>query len=261
VYIMAESYQCILGALVLTLVIIGLSGMSSSLGGLGPDIELQTLGTGFDNQPAGQVFDALIGVPRPFNLLQGLRNLIAPGVRALNTFRPILQLYWKPAALFSVALPVAINLIASTNYGTPESDPDESNVTKPYLLTTVPDTNYIVYQLFIKALPDEGNGRQLAYPNIPTINWQEYTTNLTALQAAGVALIPFIDTIEDLTIVLDDSGFGVAQDLTVLEPRALETHVLKSRAPTYSTLPNSPDWLRLISQNPETMSTTITFTM
>jgi hypothetical protein len=59
---------------------IGLSGMSSSLGGLGPDIELQTLGAGFDNQPAGQVFDALIGVPRPFNLLQGLRNLIAPVV-------------------------------------------------------------------------------------------------------------------------------------------------------------------------------------
>jgi hypothetical protein len=112
----------------------------------------------------------------------------------------------------------------------------------------VPDTKYIVYQLFIKALPDEGNGRQLAYPNIPTINWQEYTTNLTALQAAGVALIPFIDTVEDLTIVLDDSGFGVAQGLGVLEPRALETHVLEPRAPTYSTLPNSPDWLRLISQ-------------
>lgn len=62
-------------------------------------------------------------------------------------------------------------------------------------------------------------------------------TNLTAPQAAGLKLIPFIETVE-LDSDLDDSGYGVVQTPSRIEPRA----------PTYSTLANSPDWLKLVSQ-------------
>jgi hypothetical protein len=60
------------------------------------------------------------------------------------------------------------------------------------------------------------------------------------VQAAGIALIPFIDTVELDAPLPDSGGYGVAR----------EPSKLQRRAPTYTTLPNSPDWLRLISQAP-----------
>ena len=67
-------------------------------------------------------------------------------------------------------------------------------------------------------------------------------TNITAVQAAGIKLLPFIDTVE-LDGPLDDSGHGVAQNPARVEQRV-------PAAPQYSELPNSPDWLKLISQQP-----------
>jgi hypothetical protein len=62
-------------------------------------------------------------------------------------------------------------------------------------------------------------------------------TNLTTVQAQGIKLLPFIETVE-LDDDLDDSGYGVAQSPNRIQPRE----------PTYLFLPNSPDWLKLVSQ-------------
>jgi hypothetical protein len=232
-----------------------LRGFGTSLSGLNEEIELQTIGPGLDEQPAGQVFNPYDEVPPCYNKLISLKNLIKPGISALTTYRSTIQQFWKPGfALFVVPL-TGIEIIANSNYGavaptstavvpssttstTSSSTATAKPTPPPYLLATVRGTPMVVFQLFIKILPDQGTGYQIAKPGIP---WQEYTTNLTANQAAGINLIPFIDTVE-LLVPLDDSGFGVVQDPSPVEPRA--------PAPTYTTLPNSPDWLRLISQKP-----------
>jgi hypothetical protein len=230
-----------------------LQGFSTSLEALNEEIELQPIGLGLDGQPAGQVFNALNGVPKPFNLINSLNNFVKIGVSALNTYRPILQQYWKPGLLL-IVVPVGISVIANSNYGavsqptsissspvTPTTtatsttaSPTVTLTPASYLLTTVEDTPLVVFQWFTKILPDKGLGEQIVRTGIP---WQEYVTDLNPIQAAGISLIPFIDTVE-LDVYLDDLDFGVARDPRQVEPRA----------PTYSTLPNSPDWLKLISQ-------------
>lgn len=227
-----------------------LRGFGTSLSGLNEEIELQTIGPGLDEQPAGQVFNAYPEVPPCYNKLISLNNLIKPGISALTTYRSTIQQFWKPGfALFVVPL-TGIGIIANSNYGltatttgTPTSTPSASTSTVTvtpaptrYLFATVEDTPLVVFQIFIKTL-DLSAGYQIVYPNIP---WQEYSTNLTAVQAAGIALIPFIDTVELDAPLPDGGGYGVVREPSKLQPRA----------PTYATLPNSPDWLRLISQAP-----------
>lgn len=79
-----------------------------------------------------------------------------------------------------------------------------------YLLSTVEDTPLVVFQIFIKIL-DLSAGYQIVYPNIP---WQEYSTNLTAVQAAGIALIPFINTVELGAPLPDAGGFDIREPST-----------------------------------------------
>jgi hypothetical protein len=146
-----------------------LKSFSTDLGGFTDEIELQTIGPGLDNEPAGQIFNAYQAIPKPFNILISLRRLLLTGVAALNTYRPIIQQFFAPGVAIAVAASAAIALIANSDYSTP-SEP-ESAQNQTYLLTTIYNCPAIVFKFFILQLPDEGNGIQITSPVIP---WQEY---------------------------------------------------------------------------------------
>jgi hypothetical protein len=146
--------------------------MSSTLEGFGEEIELQDIGPNFDNQPGKQIFEALHAVPKPFNLLQSLRKLLTIGITALNTYKPIIQQFFTPGVAVAIIAPAAITLIANLDYSSSSSNTTEpENKNSTYLLTTITNFPLVAFKLFILQLPDEGNGVQIVFPNIP---WQEY---------------------------------------------------------------------------------------
>lgn len=145
--------------------------MSSTLEGFGEEIELQDIGPNFDNQPGKQIFEALNAVPKPFNLLQSLRKLMTIGVTALNTYKPIIQQFFTPGAAIAIVAPVAINLIANSDYSSSSNTSEPENQNSSYLLTTYTNVPLVVFKFFILQLPDEGNGVQIVSANMP---WQEY---------------------------------------------------------------------------------------
>jgi hypothetical protein len=147
-----------------------LKGFSTDLGSFTDEIELQTIGPGLDNEPAGQIFNAYQAVPKPFNLLNSLRRLLTTGVTALNTYRPIIQQFFAPGVALTIAASAAIALIANSDYSTP-SEPESGPQNQTYLLTTIYNCPQIVFKFFILQLPDKGNGIQIVSPVIP---WQEY---------------------------------------------------------------------------------------
>lgn len=150
--------------------------MSSTLEGFGEEIELQDIGPNFDNQPGKQIFEALNAVPKPFNLLQSLRKLTQLGITALTTYRPIIQQFFTPGVGIAIVAPVAIALIANSDYIGSSNPSEPGNKNQTYLLTTYTNTPQIVFKFFILQLPDQGNGVQIVYPNVP---WQEYRKYFT----------------------------------------------------------------------------------
>lgn len=155
--------------------------MSSSLEAFGEEIELQDIGPNFDNQPGKQIFEALNAVPKPFNLLQSLRKLMTIGVTALNTYKPIIQQFFTPGVAVAIVAPVAIALIANSDYSGSSSTSEPQNLNSSYLLTTYTNTPLVVFKFFILQLPDEGNGAQIVYPSMP---WQEYRKCFTLFSKA-----------------------------------------------------------------------------
>jgi hypothetical protein len=144
------------------------------LEGFNEEIELQDIGPNFDNQPGKQIFEALNAVTKPFNLLQSLRKLLTIGVTAWNTYKPIIQQFFAPGVAVAIVAPVAIALIANSDY-TGSSNPSEpENKNSTYLLTTYTNTPLVVFKVFILQLPDQGEGEQIVYPYVP---WQEYRTS------------------------------------------------------------------------------------
>ncbi|KAF2721518.1 hypothetical protein K431DRAFT_346376 [Polychaeton citri CBS 116435] len=201
----------------------GLSDFASTMNSVMVDFNAETYELTDDG--IRRVFEARVGAVEEFDLLGSLRKLLRGITGLRNDVILTAKAYWVQGTAAAAVLAAAeeslrnfgaydwdsekrshtsstsSTTISSTiTVSTPDSSSSSSSssttMPTPYYFVTKPGTKLTTFNSFIKSLPDQGNGYQITFPDVP---WQGYMTNFTETQAEEVRNNDFIHFVSLVT--------------------------------------------------------------